>query len=162
MATMSQDWQHPQLPDWAATAAAWVASLVAAGGAKPAFDWYRDRGRDAREAKREEINAATELREELRRTVREMDAKIDKRDTELDVLRREFYELLAKLAALTAENHALRAHDHKFRGWLAGFYGLLQMKWKEAGLPMDQFPPLPEWVMHSPEGPTASSREPGP
>lgn len=156
MATMTQEWQQPHLPDWAATGVAWLATVIAAGGAKPAFDWWRDRGKEQRTAKKDELDTATALRKELHESVRELRADLDKRDNELDAVRRELYELLAKIASLTAENHDLRAADHRLRAWLAGFYATLQMRWKQAGLPMEQFPDVPGWVNQSPDGPTAS------
>lgn len=155
---MSAEWQ-PHPPEWLLQAGAWIASLVAAGSAKPAWDWWRERGKEKREDRRVEMDTAAALRKELHESVRELRADLDKRDNELDTVRRELYELLAKLAEITAENHALRAADHRLRAWLAGFYGTLQMKWKQAGLPMDEFPRLPEWIHESPDGPTASFRE---
>lgn len=157
MRAMSQEWQ-PHLPDWATTAAAWAASIIAAGGAKPAFDWWRERGQDRQSEKKAEIDAATELRKELHESVRELRADLDKRDNELDIVRREMYELLGKIAALASENHALRAEGHRLRNWLTGFYLDLQLRWKRAGLPASEFPALPEWVKASPDGPTASFR----
>lgn len=153
---MSADWTPP---DWIGQAVAWAASLVAAGGAKPAWDWWSQRGKELREAKREEIDAATELREELRKTVREMRADLAERDARIEAVQREMFELLAKVGALTAENQVLRAEDHRLRSWVAGFYATIQLKWKLAGLPMDDCPSIPSWVHRSPEGPTASFRD---
>lgn len=154
---MSAEWQPP---DWLATAAAWAASLIAAGGAKPAFDWWQGRGKEQREAKREEIDAATELREEMRRELRTMRADLGARDGEIEAVKREMFELLAKIASLTAENHDLRAEGHRLRNWITAFYATIQMKWRMAGLPADEMPALPDWVTKSPDGPTASFRDP--
>lgn len=159
-AEMNQEWWNP--PDWLATAAAWAASLVAAGGAKPAFDWWTSRGKEQREAKQIEVDAATELREEMRRELRTMRADLRERDDKVEAVQREMLELLAKLGSLTAENQILRAQDHRLRSWVAGFYAQIQMKWKLAGLPMDEMPTIPSWVHESPDGPTASFREPQP
>ena len=153
---MSMEWDPPS---WLATAAAWAASLVAAGGAKPAFDWWTSRGKEQREAHRAEIDAATELREEMRRELRTMRADIGERDEKIEAVQREMFELLAKIGALTAENQILRAQDHRLRSWLAGFYATIQMKWKLAGLPSDEIPQIPSWVHESPDGPTASFRD---
>ena len=161
MATMSQEWPS-QIPDWAGPAAAWVASVIAAGGAKPAFDWWRDRTKDQREKKAEEIDAATELREELRKDRRDMRIELTKRDQEIDAVRREMLEFMKQLAEVKVENYELRATIHQLRGWLTGFYGTLQLKWKTAGLPMSEFPALPSWVHKSPDGPTASTEEGAP
>lgn len=161
---MSQEWWNP--PDWLAPGAAWVASLVAAGGAKPLFDWWQGRGKEQREVKQAalaekklENDAATELREELRKTVREMRADLTRAEGETDAVRREMYELLSKVAALTAENHAIRADGHQLRNWITVFYGDLQRRWHRAGLPMEEFPTLPSWIKDSPDGPTASFRD---
>lgn len=161
---MSQEW--PNLPDWTGPAAAWLASVIAAGGAKPAFDWWQGRSRERREAekelreaKREEVDAATELREEMRRELRSMRADLTERDDKIEAVQREMFELLAKVGALTAENQILRAQDHRLRSWVAGFYATIQMKWKLAGLPMDEVPTIPDWVHQSPDGPTASFRD---
>lgn len=156
---MSQEW-YPPPPDWLGTAVAWAASVIAAGGAKPAFDWWRQRGQDRQAAKKEELDAAAELREELRKTVREMRADLEKRDDEVEAVRRELYEMLAKIAALTSENHIIRADGHRLRNWITVFYGDLQRRWAAAGLPMTEFPGLPQWVKNSPDGPTASFRDP--
>lgn len=161
-AMSSPEWQPTQLPEWLGPAAAWLASVVAAGGAKPVWDWWQGRGREQREAKKLEIDAATELREELRQTVREMRTDLAERDGKIDAVQREMFELLGKVASLTAENQILRASDHRLRAWLAGFYATLQMRWRQAGLPPEDFPPIPEWVNQSPDGPTASFREPSP
>lgn len=158
-AYLSLEWQPP---DWLAQAAAWAGSLVVAGGAKPAFDWWQGRGKERREARKEELDAATELREEMRAELRTMRSEIKERDDRLDTLQREIYELLAKIASLTAENQIIRAHNHRLLGELAGFYAVLQMKWKLAGLPMADIPKIPDWVHESPDGPTASFREPTP
>lgn len=153
---MAFDWNAPE---WVTTTVAWAASLVAAGGAKPAFDWWRGRHQDRRDERKLEIDTATALRNELRAEVTSLRADLDKRDREIDVIRREVYELLARIATLTAENHDLRAERHRTKSWIAGFYATLQMRWKMAGLPLEDFPSIPDWLTRSPDGPTASQQE---
>lgn len=157
---MTADWQTP---DWLVQGAAWAASLVAAGGAKPALDWWRDRGRDRHEEKKLEVDTAAALRRELHDSVRELRADLDRRDAEIGTVRREVYELMAKLAEVTAENHQMRADRHRLLNWATSFYLDLQMRWLRAGLPAADFPILPHWIQDKSDGPTASTfKEPTP